>query len=259
VSKRAAWAVLILSAAAVAVLFVIARERAGGRRRLRGGAVVRARSAAPLQLAPGPLPPPPAEKTRVTLFFVSKDDGLLRPEERDVEKPVDAVGFARTIMREEAAGPKDPALLPAFPEGLTLRNAFVPGDGRVVVDLNVAPAWAKAAGSADELACVGAVVDAMLQNLAQTDRVQILVNGSAVETLAGHVDISRPLPAMKDVMGAAAAAPASGPGEAPASGPPPASGSEAPTATSPSAPSAAPPGKGTATPAPPPPPSEGSR
>ncbi|HET9795640.1 MAG TPA: GerMN domain-containing protein [Thermoanaerobaculia bacterium] len=235
-SKRAAWALLILSAAAVVLLFVFARERAEKRRRQGRGEVVRAPSAAPIRLAPTPLPPPPAEKTRVTLFFVAREDGSLRPEERDVDKPTDAVVFARTIIREETAGPKDPALLPAVPAGMTLRNAFVPGDGRVVVDLNVDPAWARAAGSGDELACVGAIVNAMLQNIARTDRVQILVNGSAVETLAGHVDVSRPIPAMKDVLGGAvetAVPGAPAPGAATSTSPPPAT---------------------TATPVPPPPP-----
>jgi len=238
-SKRAAWALLILSAAAVVLLFVFARERAENRRRRQGGPVVRPRSAAPLRLAPTPLPPPPAEKTRVTLFFVAKDDGTLRPEERDVDKPTDAVGFARTIMREEIAGPKDPLLLSALPPGMTLRNAFVPGDGRVVVDVNVDPAWARSAGAEEELACVGAVVNAMLQNIAQTDRVQILVNGSAVETLAGHVDLSRPIPAMKDVLGGGAAAtPAGAPSPSPA---PPATATPPP----PAVPSSAPPPPGT--------------
>jgi len=135
-------------------------------------------------------------------------------------------------MREEIAGPKDPLLLPALPAGMTVRNAFVPGDGRVIVDVNVDPAWARAAGSGEELACVGAIVNALLQNIAQTNRVKILVNGSTVETLAGHVDLSAPLPAMKDVLGGAVETP---------------SGSAAP---------AAPPGatpSGTTTPAPPPP------
>ncbi len=245
--KKGAWALLILSAAAVVLLFVFARERAESRRRQGLGQVVRSRSAAPLRLAPAPLPPPPAEKTRVTLFFVARDDGTLRPEERDVDKPTDAVGFARAIMREEIAGPKDPLLLSALPSGMTLRNAFVPGDGRVVVDVNVDPAWARAAGSGEELACVGAVVNAMLQNIARTDRVQILVNGSAVETLAGHVDLSRPIPAMKDVLGGAVETPAA---DAPATGTAPPSPA---TTGPPPATTTAPPPAATSAPRPPPP------
>ena len=257
--KRTAWALLILSAAAVVLLFVFARERAARVRRAGRGPVVRPRSAAPLQIPAAPLPPPPVEKTRITLFFVSKEDGALRPEERDVEKPSDAVGFAREILREEVAGPKDPALLPALPAGLTLRNAFVPGGGRVIVDLNVDPAWARAAGSGEELACVGAVVNSLLQNLAQTDRVQILVNGSSVETLAGHVDLTRPLPAMKDVMGGTVMAPSPGAVTAPSgsSEAPSGSGGEAPathptTTTAAPATSTAPARPTTASPPPPP-------
>jgi hypothetical protein len=244
VGKKGAWALLILSAAAVVLLFVFARERAEKRRR-GGGPVVRARSAAPLRLAPTPLPPPPAEKTRVSLFFAAKDDGALRSEERDVEKPTDAAGFARTILREEIAGPKDPALVSPLPAGMTLRNAFVPGDGRVVVDMSVDPAWARSAGAGEELACVGAIVNSLLQNIAQTDRVEILVNGNTVETLAGHVDLSRPIPAMKDVLGGAVeTAPGAGTSTATPSG----------TATSTSAPPPAPPPPGGATTSAPPPP-----
>jgi len=208
-SKRAAWALLILSAAAVAGLFIFARARADIRRR-GSGPIVRARGSAPLPVTPAPLPPPPAEKIRATLFFVSLADGLLRAEERDVDKPGDAIMFARTLMREEIAGPKDAALARALPDKLALRNAFVPGDGRVVVDVAVDPAWARSAGSDEELAAVAAIVNTLLQNIAGTDRVQILVNGNLVETFAGHVDVGHPLPAMKDevAMPQAAAPPA---------------------------------------------------
>jgi len=137
-----------------------------------------------------------------------------------VEKPADAMTFARTLMREEIAGPKDAALAGALPEKLALRNAFVPGDGRVVVDVAVDPAWAKAVGSDEELSAVAAIVNTLLQNIAGTDRVQILVNGGAVETFAGHVDVSRPIPAMKDEVAIPAAAPAPAAPPAPAPVPP---------------------------------------
>jgi germination protein M len=196
-----AWALIAAAAAAVVLLFAVARREHTVRLGRRQGAVVRPRESAPLKVSPRLGAPPPAEKIRVTLFFPHRDDGLLRPEERDVEKPADSPGFARELMREEIAGPKDASLSAALPAKLSLRNVFVPGDGQVVVDFNVDPAWARSAGSAEELAAVGAIVDTLLQNLAQTDRVRILVNGNPVETLAGHVDLSRPLPAIRDIVG----------------------------------------------------------
>ena len=203
-TKRAAWTLIAVAAAVVGMFLLLARREGEIRLRRRAGPVVRSRESAPLRLSPRLSTPPTAEKIRATLFFPLRDDGLLRPEERDVEKPIDAAGFARELMREEIAGPKDPSLVAALPEKFSLRNVFVPGNGQVVVDFNVDPAWARTAGSGDELAAVGAIVDTLLQNLAQTDRVRILVNGNAVETLAGHIDVSRPLPAMRDIVGAPA-------------------------------------------------------
>ena len=205
-TKKTAWILIAGAAAGVALLYFAARHPESIRLARRTGPVVRPRESAPLNVAPRLTGPPAAEKIRVTLFFPFKEDGLLRAEERDVEKPADAAGFARELVREEIAGPKDPTLVAALPDKFSLRNVFLPGNGQIVADFNVDPAWARSAGSDDELAVVGAIVDTLLQNLAQTDTVRILVNGNPVETLAGHVDISRPLPAMKDIVGAPPAA-----------------------------------------------------
>jgi hypothetical protein len=203
VSKRAAAALLLVLAAGVAVLLVVSGPGRRLRRPAAGHGVVRSRESAPLNVFPkAPSPPPAAEMARATLFFPSQEDGLLRAESRDVGKPTDAVVFARELMTELQAGPKGEYLAPALPQKFSLRNAFVPGTGLVVVDFDVDPAWARSAGSEEELTAVGAIVDTLLQNLAQTDRVKILVNGNDVETLAGHVDLSQPLPVMKDILGA---------------------------------------------------------
>jgi hypothetical protein len=225
VTKTAAALLVLAAAAAAGILYLVVRFTTAPRGAPAPGPVVRARTAAPLKLPPTTAAPPPPELQRVTLFFVSADDGLLRPEERDIARPVDAVSFARELLAEEILGPRTPGLLPALPGGTALRNVFVPGDGRVVADVQIDPAWARGAGSSEELAAVGAIVDTLLQNIAQTDAVKILVNGSEVETLAGHVDLTRPLPVMRDVLGAVPApAPPSGTAPPPA---PPATGGPA--------------------------------
>jgi hypothetical protein len=44
-----------------------------------------------------------------------------------------------------------------------------------------------------ELLTVYALVNAVVANLPTVQRVQLLVNGQEVDTLAGHVDLRRPL------------------------------------------------------------------
>ena len=48
-------------------------------------------------------------------------------------------------------------------------------------------------GSVDELLTVYTLVDALTSNLPAVTAVQLLVDGREVETLAGHVDLRRPL------------------------------------------------------------------
>ena len=43
-----------------------------------------------------------------------------------------------------------------------------------------------------ELASIYAVVNSLTQNVSKIDRVQILIEGAEAETLAGHIDLSRP-------------------------------------------------------------------
>jgi hypothetical protein len=48
-------------------------------------------------------------------------------------------------------------------------------------------------GTLDETLTVYAIVDALTVNLPAITRVQILVDGKEVDTLAGHIDLRRPL------------------------------------------------------------------
>ena len=48
-------------------------------------------------------------------------------------------------------------------------------------------------GALDELLTIYTIVDALTVNLPAITRVQILIDGKEVETLAGHVDLRHPL------------------------------------------------------------------
>ncbi len=81
---------------------------------------------------------------------------------------------------------------------MQLRNAFLLQEGEAVLDLAVDSGLTF--GSDEELTIVGALVDSTLQNVAETSRVRILVNGEPAETLGGHVDLTRPLLFLKTIV-----------------------------------------------------------
>ena len=74
-----------------------------------------------------------------------------------------------------------------------MRALFVTDKGEAYVDLSREVASAHGGGSLDELLTVYTIVDALTTNLPAISAVQILVDGKEVDTLAGHVDLRRPL------------------------------------------------------------------
>jgi spore germination protein GerM len=82
----------------------------------------------------------------------------------------------------------------AIPEGTRLRAIYVDSDGEAFVDLSREVSTAHPGGALDELLTVYSVVNAVTTNLPAVRAVQILVDGHEVDTLAGHVDLRRPLP-----------------------------------------------------------------
>jgi spore germination protein GerM len=205
-TRRAA-AILLLALAAAVVLLVFANKTVNPARRPTPRVFLRV-TPAPVAVTPAPGGTPavtPVETVRLTLFFPGQEDEKLRPEERDIAKPTGPGASLKAIFSELAKGPKQAGLLPAIPEKIQLRNAFLRPGGEAVLDLAVDQSLAF--GSDEELSIVAALVDTTLQNVADTSRVRILVNGEPAETLSGHVDLTAPLMYLRNELAAPAVAP----------------------------------------------------
>ncbi len=194
-TRRAAAILLGVLAVAVAALLWLSRpDSSSGRRRFRLFLRVTPVPAPAVSSAtpnPGIPAPPSAQTVRVTLFFPASEDGKLRAEERDIAKPSGGNAFLKSLFSELKRGPQRTGLIAPLPEKIQLRNAFLLSNGLAVLDLAVDSGLSF--GSDEELTIVAALVDTTLQNVADTNRVRILVNGEPAETLGGHVDLTRPL------------------------------------------------------------------
>ena len=99
---------------------------------------------------------------------------------------------ARRIIEAQLAPAAQP-LVSAIPAGTTLRALFITDKGDAFVDLSGEVRTKHPGGSLDELLTVYTIVNALTVNLPAITRVQILVDGKEVDTLAGHVDLRHPL------------------------------------------------------------------
>lgn len=158
-----------------------------GAPRLNSGATTRAAAA-----APATAPAPPGRKIKAHLFYVSDDGTRLTSVERDIAYGEGTAEQAREIITAQIGAVAEP-LVSAIPPGTTLRALFITDKGQAYVDLSREVAAAHSGGATDELLTVYTLVNALTMNLPAVTSVQLLVDGKEVDTLAGHIDLRRPL------------------------------------------------------------------
>jgi spore germination protein GerM len=139
-----------------------------------------------------PAPTTDGRRIKAHLFYVGADGTRLSSIERDVAFGEGTVEQARQII-EAQIGPVADPLVSAVPPGTKLRTLFVTDRGEAFVDFSHELLTGHSGGSTDEVLTVYTIVEALTANLPAVTAVQLLVDGKQVETLAGHVDLRRPL------------------------------------------------------------------
>jgi germination protein M len=141
-----------------------------------------------------PEPPavPATPKIKAHLFYASEDGLRLVAVEREVAFGQGTIQQARRLV-EAQLEPAPKPHVSAIPEGTTLRAIFVDAQGQAFVDLSREASSAHPGGALEETLTVYSIVNAITENLPAVRAVQILVDGREVDTLAGHVDLRRPL------------------------------------------------------------------
>ena len=143
-------------------------------------------------VVPQVAPPVPGRKIKARLFYVTDDGMRLVSVERDVPFGEGTVGQAWQIVEAQIAPVAEP-FISAVPAGTMLRAVFASEAGEVFVDLSKELAGLHPGGSMNETLTVYTLVNTLTTNLPAVTAVQILVEGKEVETLAGHIDLRRPL------------------------------------------------------------------
>lgn len=148
----------------------------------------RAVAGAPAAAAPAP----PGRKIKARLFYVADDGTRLAGVERDVAYGESSIEQAKAIVEAQIGATAEPLVSPV-PAGTKLRALFVTPQGEAYVDLSGELRSSHPGGSLTEMLTIYSIVDALTVNLPAITTVQVLIDGKEVDTLAGHVDLRRPL------------------------------------------------------------------
>jgi hypothetical protein len=141
-------------------------------------------------------------KINATLYFVAEDGMSLVGVQREVLFGEPVAEQARHIVEAQLGAAPAP-LAAAVPDGTTLRGIYITErecdtaanicKHDAFVDLSAEARSKHTGGALDELFTIYAIVDAVTVNLPAISRVQILIDGKEIDTLAGHVDLRHPL------------------------------------------------------------------
>jgi hypothetical protein len=181
--------------------------------------------------APAASASPSAVETRISvkLLFASETEPALVSEERAVAFSPDFPRQLRLVLEELVRGSEAGHLAP-LPADTKVLAVFVTAEGLAYVDLSKEAAAGHPGGSLDERLSVYAVVDTLASNFPAVRRVQILIDGKPAQTLAGHMDLSRPLAPDLTLIAEPAPSPSPAPdGETPSPDAPPVVASPTPS------------------------------
>ncbi len=146
----------------------------------------------PVEEAAVTTPAVEARKIRARLFYVDEQGSALTSVEREVLYGEGTIEQAKRIVEAQLAAAPEP-LASAVPQGTTLRRVFFTKAGDMYVDLSTEFRQNHPGGTTNEILTVYAIVSALTSNLPAVTGVQILIEGKEVDTLAGHLDLRRPI------------------------------------------------------------------
>ncbi len=142
-----------------------------------------------------------ASETLTADLFFPDTGGWLLAERREVPVSSEPAERISAVVANLLAGPAGGGGMRApLPEGVGVRKVYLSDDGVALLDLESAEALPPASGSLAEMLTVYSLVNTVLLNFEELDRVVLLWNGRQLRTFAGHLDTMRPLTANTDLI-----------------------------------------------------------
>ncbi|MBC8230496.1 GerMN domain-containing protein [bacterium] len=130
---------------------------------------------------------------KIRLYFVRQETSELVAEEREIELSNDYIESLKRVLNKLIEGSATSMLNP-IPKGTKLREVFFePKRGYVYVDFSENLSKSHIGGVTGEHLTIQSIIKTLQANFPEIQKVQILIVGKDVDTIAGHIDISQPL------------------------------------------------------------------
>lgn len=140
------------------------------------------------------------EKIEIQIYFAAADGMYLAPEKRSIYRSKEIINQMKQAILELIKGPAGEGLIAPVPEGVQLREVYIDKSKTMYVDFSREISKNHKGGSTGEILTVYSIVNTVIKNFPEIRKVQILIEGGQVDTLAGHLDLSTPLSFKDDII-----------------------------------------------------------
>lgn len=140
----------------------------------------------------------PEETRSVTLYYASTTADKLVTEAREIAVGGGMESQVRAVIKELIRGPEGGGRVSSIPRDTELLQAFwVEESQTLFLDFNRAFVSNHPGGSAGEYYTISMVIKTVRVNFPAVRRVQFLVDGYQVETIAGHYAVDKPIDVLR--------------------------------------------------------------
>jgi hypothetical protein len=142
----------------------------------------------------------PFQERTVYLYFGDTESQLLVGEERTIREEGSLSGQLEDVLLQLIEGPRS-NLIRTIPASAVLQGVRIDEAGVALVSFSQELSSHHPGGSLSEIFTVYSIVDTLILNFSEVTRVQLLLDHEEFETLAGHIDCSKPLAANRKLIG----------------------------------------------------------
>ncbi len=137
---------------------------------------------------------PATGSRRIVLYFADADARSLVTERREVPFGESLEESVESTIRALLAGPAERGGVAVLPADVRLEQTYFADEtSTLYLDFSPALVTQHPGGSAAEYHTIRALVRTIAANFPDVARMQILVDGQPIDTLAGHYDTSKPI------------------------------------------------------------------
>jgi germination protein M len=136
---------------------------------------------------------PDENSMEIKLYFLDQEGNTLVPEKRFISKYGSITDQMKLTLLELIRGPQT-ELVPTVPQNIDIREVFIDEKQCLYIDFSRSIIQNHSGGTTGEQITIASIVNTMAQTFPkQVRKVRILIDGKEARTIAGHVDISKPI------------------------------------------------------------------